>query len=112
MSRFLTAVIASGFALGLNAAIGQSLESLPQRTSGEYKTAKENCKSPGEAAGNQCPKVAKAAEENPRIGCEKLKGQDKRECILEVFVSQHDRMINGGRSETSAGAPSGGPQPR
>ena len=112
VSRFLTAVIATGFAFGLNVALGQSLEPRPQRASGEYKAAKEGCKTPGEAAANQCPKAAKAAEENPRVRCQKLKDQEQRECILEAFVSQHDRMINGGQIETTADAPSGRPQPR
>lgn len=112
MSRFLTAVIATGFAFGLNAALGQSLESHPQRASGEYKAAKESCKTPGEAAANQCPKAAKAAEENPRVRCERLKDQEQRECILETFVSQHDRMIDGRQIETTADAPSVRPQPR
>jgi hypothetical protein len=112
VSRFLTAVIASGFAFGLNAAVAQSLELHPQGTSGEHRAAKESCKTPGEAAGNQCPKAAKAAEENPRMRCEKLKDQAQRECILAAFVSQHDRMSNGGQIETTADAPSGRPQPR
>ena len=112
MSRLLTAVIAFGFAFGLNVAIGQTLESHSPRTSGEYKMTKESCKNPGEGAANQCLKVAKATEENPRARCEKLTGQDKRECILEAFVRQHDHMINGGQVENSEGALPGGSQPR
>jgi hypothetical protein len=112
MFRLLTVVIASGFALGLTAAIGQTLDTGPQKTAGEYKMAKDPCKRPSEAGREQCAKDAKATEESSRMRCEKLTDQAKRECVLEAFVQQHDRMIAAGRIEKSEGAPPGGPQPR
>ncbi len=112
MSRLLTAVVASGFAFGLTAAIGQTLDSAPQKTSGEYKVAKDGCKSPGQAGGQQCLKDAKATDENSRMRCAKLTDQAKRECLLDAFVQQHDRMIAGGRMENSEAASPGGSQPR
>jgi hypothetical protein len=51
MSRLLTAAIAFGFAFGLTEAIGQTLDTSPQKTSGEYNMAKDACKSPGQAGG-------------------------------------------------------------
>jgi hypothetical protein len=96
MRRLLTAVIASGFAFGLTAAIGQTLETGPQKTSGEYKMAKDACKSPGQAGAEQCLNDAKATDEDSRMRCAKLKDQAKRECVLEAFVQQHDRMNAGG----------------
>jgi hypothetical protein len=112
MFRLLTVVITFGFAFGLNAAIGQTLDTDPQKTSGEYKMAKDVCKSPGQAGGDQCLKNAKATDENSRLRCTKLTDQAKRECVLEAFVEQHDRMIGGGRIENSEVAPPSGSQPR
>jgi hypothetical protein len=107
MSRLLAAAIASAFAFGLTAAIGQDLDAGPQKTSGEYKVAKDACKSPRQASGQQCLKDAKATDENSRMRCAKLTDQAKRECVLEAFVQQHDRMIAGERIENN-----GGSQPR
>ncbi len=112
MFRLLTTLIASGFAFGLTAAIGQTLDTGPQKIPGEYKVTKDTCKSPGEAGRQQCPEDAKATEASSRMRCEKLADQAKRECVLEAFVQQHDRMIAGGRIEKSEAAPPGGPQPR
>jgi hypothetical protein len=112
MSRLLTALIALGVTFGLTAAIGQTLDAGPPKTSGEYKMAKETCKGPGEVPGGQCAKDAQVAEDNSRMQCEKLKDQAKRECVLEAFVQQHDRLIPRDRVEKNGGAPSGGPQPR
>jgi len=111
MSRLLTTLIAFGLTFGLTAAIGQTLDAGPAKTSGEYKIAKETCKGP-EAPQGQCAKEPKVAEDNSRMRCEKLKDQARRECILEAFVQGHDRMIAGDRVEKSGVAPSGGPQPR
>jgi hypothetical protein len=91
MSRLLAAAIASAFAFGLTAAMGQSLDTGPQKTSGEYKVAKDACKDPGQAGGQQCLKDAKATDDNSRMRCAKLKDQAKRECVLDAFVEEHDR---------------------
>lgn len=112
MFGLLPAVIASGLVFGLTAATAQNLDAGPPKTSGEYKMAKETCKGPGEASGGQCANDAKATQDNSRMRCEKLKDQAKRECVLEAFIEQHERMMPGGGVEKSAGAPSGAPQPR
>ena len=112
MSRLLATIIASGFAFGLTAAIGQTLDTGPQKTSSAYKMTTKTCQSPGQAGKAQCLTDVKATEENSRIQCEKLTDQARRECVLEAFVQQHDRMIAEHQIEKSAGAPPGGPQPR
>jgi hypothetical protein len=96
MFRLLTAVIASGLVFGFTAAIGQTLDTGTPR-SGDYKTAKQTC-GPGQTGTQQCAKDAAAAPDIPRMQCEKLKDRAKRECVLEAFVQQHDRMIVGGRN--------------
>jgi hypothetical protein len=108
VSRLLTAAIAFGFAFGLTEAIGQTLDTSPQKTSGEYE--KDACKSPGQAGGEQCTKDAKARDESSRMQCAKLTDQAKRECVLEAFVQQHDRMIAGDRIENREAAAAGGSQ--
>lgn len=112
MFRLLPVVIASALVFGLTAATAQNLDAGPPKTSGEYKMAKEACKGPAEAPGGHCASDAKATETNSRMRCEKLKDQAQRECVLEAFVQQHDRLIAGDRVEKGGGAPSSGPQPR
>jgi hypothetical protein len=110
--RLLIAVIASALVLGPAAAIGQTLDTSSPKTTNEYKMAKDSCKTPGQAGREQCAKDLKALEEASRTRCGKLTDQAKRECVLEAFVDQHDRMIPGARVEKSEGAPSAGVQPR
>jgi hypothetical protein len=112
MVRVLTGLIASGLVFGLTATLGQTLGTGSAKTSGEYQMAKETCTGPGGVGAQPCVKDAKAAEDRSRMGCEKLKDQARRECVLEAFVLQHDRMIAGDRVEKGGGAPSGGPQPK
>lgn len=112
MSRLLSAVIAYGFAFGLTAAIGQTLDTSPSKTSGEYKTTKDICRSPGEADREQCAKDAKAKVETSRMRCEKLTDREKRDCVLEAFVQQHDDMIAGGGVEKRDSALPISPQPK
>jgi hypothetical protein len=112
MSRLLTAAIACGFAFGLPGAIGQTLDSGPTKTSGEYKTTKAICQNPGEAAREQCAKDAKAKVETLRMRCENLTDRERRDCVLDRFVQQHDDMIAGGRVEKRDSPPPIGPQPK
>jgi hypothetical protein len=104
--------MACGLVFGLTAALGQTLGTGPPKTSGEYQMAKETCTGPGGIAAQQCAKDAKATGDSSRMGCEKLKDQARRECVLEAFVQQHDRMIAGDQVERGVGASSGGPQPK
>jgi hypothetical protein len=110
MFRLLSAAIAFGFAFGLTAATGQTLDMEAQKAPGEYKMAKDPCKNPSDAGREQCAKDAKATEESSRMRCGKLTDQARRECVLEAFVQQHDRMNAGDRIETRA--PTAGVQPR
>jgi hypothetical protein len=112
MSRLLSPVMASVLVLGLTAAMGQTLDTSPQKNSDEYKMAKDPCKNPSEAGKEQCAKELKATDESSRLRCGKLADQARRECVLEAFVQQHDRMNSGARIEKSAGAPSAGAQPK
>lgn len=111
MSRLLIGVIASALILGPAAAIGQTLDTTSPKTPDEYKMAKDPCKRPSQAGNEQCAKELKALEEASRTRCGKLADQAKRECVLEAFVDQHDRMA-GPRVEKSEGAPSAGVQPK
>ena len=95
----ITGAIASGLIFGFTAATGQSLDTAPSG-SGEYKVAKQAC-GPGQAGTQQCAKDPAAAPDNWRTGCENLKDQAKRECMLEAFVQHHDRMTGGGRIEVA-----------
>ena len=94
MFRLQTAIAASGFLLAFTAAIGQNLDTGPSK-SDEYKGATQAC-GPGPARTQQCEKNATAAEDSWSMGCERLKDQAQRECVLEAFIQQHDRMIRGG----------------
>ena len=110
MFRLLSAVVASVLVLGLTAALGQTLDARPQKTPDEYKMAKDPCKSPSDAGKEQCANDLKATAESSRVRCGKMTDQAKRECVLEAFVQQHDRLIARDRIET--GAPTAGAQPR
>jgi len=112
MSRLVIAVIASLLVLGLTAARGQSLDAGAQKSSSEYKVAKDPCKDPSEAGKVQCTKILQAAADSSRLRCGKLTDQAKRECVLEAFVQQHDRMISGARIDQGEGAPSTVVQPK
>ncbi len=112
MFRLLSIVIASGFVLGFTAAIGQTLDTEARKTAGEYRIEKDPCRNPSEADREQCARDAKATQESSRIRCEKLTDQAKRECVLEAFVRQHDRMIAGDGIEKSEGAPPNGSRAR
>jgi hypothetical protein len=98
--------------LGLTAAMGQTLDARPPKTLDEYKMAKDPCKSASDAGKERCANDLKATAESSRVRCGKLADQAKRECVLEAFVQQHDRMIAGDRIEQGEGAPSAGVQPR
>ena len=91
MARLRSDVIAFGLVFAFTGAIGQTLDAGPPR-SDEYKAATQAC-GPGQAGTQQCAKDAAAAQDSMR--CEKLKDQAKRECMLEAFIQEHDRMIAG-----------------
>ena len=109
MSRLLSAVMASVLVLGLTGAMGQALDTRLQKSSDEYKLAKDPCRSPSETGKQQCARDLKATDESSRLRCGKLADQARRECVLEAFVQQHDRMISG---EKSYSAPSASVQPK
>ncbi len=111
MSRLLIAVVASVLVSGPAGVIAQTLDTRFPKTADEYKTAKDPCKTPSEAGKEQCAKDLKALDEASRTRCGKLADQAKRECVLEAFVDQHDRMA-GTRVEKSEAAPSAGVQPK
>lgn len=112
MSRLLVALIAAVFVFGPAAGIGQTLDTSAPKTPDEYKLAKDPCKSPSVAGREQCEKDRKATADTSRMRCGKLADQAKRECVLQAFVEQHDRMIDGDRIEKSEGAPSAGALPK
>jgi hypothetical protein len=92
--------------------MGQALDAGAQKSLDEYKMAKDPCKSHSEAGKEQCAKDLKATDANSLLRCGKLADQARRECVLEAFVQQHDRMIAGDRIEKSEGVPPAGTQPR
>jgi len=94
MFRLRSDVIAFGLVFAFTGAIGQTLDAGPPR-SGEYKRGTQAC-GPGQRETQQCAKDAAAAQDNSlQVRCEKLKDQAQRECMLEAFIQQHDRMIAG-----------------
>jgi hypothetical protein len=112
MSRLLVALIASVCVFGPTAAMAQALDTSAPKTADEYKLARDPCNSQSVPGREQCAKVLKAADDMLRMRCGKLADQAKRECVLQAFVEQHDRMIGGDRIEKSGGAPSAGAQPK
>ena len=111
MSRLVRVVMASVLVMGLSPAMGQALDTSAQKSAGEYKMAKDPCKDPSEAGQQQCTRIFETSAES-RLRCGKLADQAKRECVLEAFVQQHDRMISGARIEKSEGVPATGAQPK
>jgi hypothetical protein len=87
--------------------MAQALDTSAPKTADEYKLARDPCKSI-----EQCAKDLKVADDTARVRCGKLADQAKRECVLQAFVEQHDRMIAGDRIQKSEGAPSAGAQPK
>ena len=112
MSRLVNLVMAWALVLGLSPAMGQALDTNAQKSAGEYKTAKDPCRDPSEAGQAQCTRMLETTAESLRLRCGKLADQAKRECVLEAFVQQHDRMISGARTEKSDGVPATGAQPK
>jgi hypothetical protein len=112
MSRLLVVLVAAGLVFGPAAGIGQSLDTSAPKTPDEYKLAKDPCRSASLAGREQCEKDRKAVEDMSRMRCGKLTDQAKRECVLQAFVDQHDRMIDGDRIQKSDGAPSAGVPPK
>ena len=112
MCRLVKLIMASVLVLGLSPAMGQALDTNAQKSAGEYKTAKDPCKDPSEAGQEQCTRILETNTESLRLRCAKLADQAKRECVLEAFVQQHDRMISGARIEKSGGVPATGAQPK
>jgi len=110
MSRLLVALIASVCVFGPTAAMAQALDTSAPKTADEYKLARDPCKSPSASGREQCAKDLKVTEDTSRMRCGKLADQAKRECVLQAFIEQHDRMIAGDRIEKSEGArPAGAP---
>jgi len=110
--KLVMLVMAWALVLGLSPAMGQALDTNAQKSAGEYKTAKDPCKDPSEAGQEQCTRILETNTESLRLRCAKLADQAKRECVLEAFVQQHDRMISGARIEKSGGVPATGAQPK
>ena len=110
MSRLLSVAIASGLAFGLTAASAQTVESGAQKQAGDYKVLNDNCTGMGEAAREQCLKSSKSNLAD--AGCEKLTDRDQRECILDIFVKQHDRITGPDHVPKSKVEASGGRQTR
>jgi hypothetical protein len=112
MSRLLVVVMASILVFGPAAAMGQTLDTSAPKTPDEYKLARDPCKIPSAAGREQCAKDLKATEDTSRMRCGKLTDQAKRECVLQAFVEQHDRMIDGDRIEKSERSLSAGAPPK
>ena len=112
MSRLVRVVMASVLVLGLSPAMGQALDTSAQKSAGEYKMAKDPCKDPSEAGQEQCTRILETSAASSRLRCGKLADQAQRECVLEAFVQQHDRMISGARIEKSEGVPAIGALPK
>ena len=110
MFRLLSVTIASGLAFGLSAASAQTVGSGAQKQAGDYQVMNDNCTSMGEAGREQCLKSAKSTRAD--AGCEKLTDRDKRECMLNAFIKQHDRMTGIDQVPKSKVETSGGPQTR
>ena len=92
--------------------MAQALDTSALKTTDEYKLARDPCKSQSATGREQCAKDLKVADDTARVRCGKLADQAKRECVLQAFVEQHDRMIAGDRIQKSEGAPSAGAQPK
>jgi hypothetical protein len=112
MSRCVRVVMAAVLVLGFGPAMGQALDTSAQKSAGEYKMAKDPCKDPSEAGRDLCTRILETSAESSRMRCGKLADQAKRECVLEAFVQQHDRMISEARIEKSEGVPATGAQPK
>jgi len=112
MYELLSALMAAVLGLALTNAMAQSLDTRAQKSSDVYKMAKDPCKSLSDAGMQQCARELKVAEESSRLRCGPLTDQAKRQCVLEAFVQQHDRIISGPRVENSEGAPLTGTQPK
>ena len=111
MSRLVKLVMFLVLILGLSPAMGQALDTNAQKNAGEYKMAKDPCKDASEAGRDQCTRIFETRAESS-LRCGKLADQAKRECVLEAFVEQHDRMISGARIEKSEGVPTTRAQPK
>jgi hypothetical protein len=95
MSRLLRTLITFGFAIGLDAAIAQTVEPRTE-ASGEHKVTKEDCASMRGADRMRCLKAARTTVKESSGPCDKLTDRAKRECMLEEFIRQHDH-ISGAR---------------
>ena len=101
MSKLFAAVITFVFAFGLNAGIAQTLDPGGQKAPGDHKVMKKSCTSAGGATRDRCLEAAKATDEHSAIPCAKLTDRDQRECMLDAFVRQHDRLTGAGQTEKS-----------
>jgi len=110
MSRLLSIAIALGLAFGLSAASAQTVGSGAQKQAGDYQVMNDNCTSMGEAGREQCLKSSKSTRAD--AGCEKLTDRDKRECMLDAFLKQHDRITGADQVPKSKVDASGGRQTR
>ena len=110
MPKLLSAVIGSGFALALSAAIAQDKVPAAQKAQGEYKVASQNCTNMGGAGREECLKGAKVTVRDPECG--KLTDREKRECVLDAFVRKHDLVPGAGQPAKGQPAAPIVPQPR
>ena len=79
MSKLLTAMVAAGMCLGLNAAIAN--DSTAARSWSDFQAQVKRCNTLTGAEKNQCMTDARDTYRASNYQCESMSGQDKTQCL-------------------------------